>query len=32
MAWQEAGEWGQWAPKIRPLTTERYRSFFKQIP
>jgi hypothetical protein len=31
-AWQEAGEWGQWAPKIRPLTTERYRSFFKKIP
>jgi hypothetical protein len=31
-AWQEAGEWGSWAPKIRPHTTERYRSFFKQIP
>lgn len=30
-AWQEAGEWGQWAPKIRPHTTERYRSCFKQI-
>jgi hypothetical protein len=30
-AWQEAGEWGQWTPKIRPHTTERYRSFFKQI-
>ena len=30
-AWQEAGEWGQWAPKIRPHTTERYRSCFEQI-
>ncbi len=30
-AWQEAGEWGRWAPKIRPHTTERYRSLFKEI-
>lgn len=29
--WQTAGEWGDWAPKIRPHTTERYRSFFKKI-
>ena len=29
--WHEAGEWGDWAPKIRPLTTERYRSYFEKI-
>ena len=29
--WSEAGEWGSWAPKIRPLTTERYRSYFEKI-
>jgi hypothetical protein len=30
-AWKEAGEWGDWAPKIRPHTTERHHSFFKNI-
>jgi len=31
-AWQKAGEWGQWSPKIRPHTTERHHSFFRKIP
>ena len=31
-AWKEKGEWGDWAPKIRPHTTERHHSFFKKIP
>lgn len=30
-AWQEAGEWGDWAPKIRPHTAERHHSYFKKI-
>jgi hypothetical protein len=30
-AWKKAGEWGDWAPKIRPHTTERHHSFFKKI-
>jgi hypothetical protein len=30
--WQKAGEWGDWAPKIRPHTTERHHSYFKKIP
>ena len=31
-AWQEAGAWGDWAPKIRPHTTERHHSVFRRIP
>ena len=31
-AWKEAGEWGDWEPKIRPHTTERHHSYFKKIP
>jgi len=31
-AWNEASEWGDWAPKIRPHATERHHSFFKKIP
>src|SRR5260370_8381708 len=31
-AWKEKGEWGDWAPKIRPHTTERHHSFFDKIP
>ena len=31
-AWKEKGEWGDWAPKIRPHTTERHHSYFKKIP
>jgi len=31
-AWKEAGEWGDWAQKIRPHTTERHHSYFKKIP
>ena len=31
-AWKEAGERGDWAPKIRPHTTERHHSYFKKIP
>ena len=30
--WKEKGEWGDWAPKIRPHTTERHHSFFQKIP
>jgi len=30
-AWKQAGEWGDWAPKIRPHTTERHHSFFEKI-
>jgi hypothetical protein len=30
-AWQEKGEWGDWASKIRPHTTERHHSFFRKI-
>ena len=29
--WKKAGEWGDWATKIRPYTTERHHSFFKKI-
>jgi hypothetical protein len=29
--WKEKGEWGDWAPKIRPHTTERHHSFFEKI-
>ncbi len=29
--WEEAGAWGDWATKIRPHTTSRHHSFFKQI-
>ena len=31
-AWNEKSEWGDWAPKIRPHTTERHGSIFKKIP
>ena len=31
-AWKTAGEWGDWASKIRPQTTERHHSFFQKIP
>ena len=31
-AWKTAGEWGDWASKIRPHTTERHHSFFEKIP
>jgi hypothetical protein len=30
-AWAEAGAYGSWATKIRPLTTERHHSMFQQI-
>jgi hypothetical protein len=30
-AWKQAGEWGDWASKIRPHTTERHHSFFQKI-
>ena len=30
-AWAEAGESGEWAPKIRPHTTERHHSMFRCI-
>ncbi|MBV9826915.1 MAG: hypothetical protein JO001_14740 [Alphaproteobacteria bacterium] len=30
-AWQEAGERGDWAPKIRPHTTSRHHSFFQRV-
>ncbi len=30
-AWKTAGEWGDWASKIRPHTTERHHSFFEKI-
>jgi len=29
--WKNAGEWGDWASKIRPHTTERHHSFFEKI-
>jgi hypothetical protein len=31
-AWKKAGEWGDWATKIRPHTTERHHSFFRRLP
>jgi hypothetical protein len=30
-AWQEAGSFGDWATKIRPLTSARHHSMFRQI-
>ena len=30
-AWREAGSFGSWASKIRPLTSERHHSMFRQI-
>jgi hypothetical protein len=30
-AWQEAGSFGDWATKIRPLTTSRHHSVFERI-
>jgi hypothetical protein len=30
-AWAEAGSFGSWATKIRPLTTERHHSMFRAI-
>ena len=30
-AWLTASEIGDWAPKIRPHTTERHHSFFQKI-
>ena len=30
-AWNDASEWGDWAPKIRPHATERHHSFFHKI-
>lgn len=30
-AWQQAGAFGDWATKIRPLTEERHHTMFKQI-
>jgi len=30
-AWKTNGEWGDWASKIRPHTTERHHSFFEKI-
>jgi hypothetical protein len=30
-AWREAGDFGSWATKIRPLTRERHHSMFRQI-
>ena len=30
-AWAEAGTFGSWATKIRPLTTERHHSMFRHI-
>jgi hypothetical protein len=29
--WDEASAWGDWADKIRPHTTSRHHSFFKEI-
>ena len=29
--WKKAGEWGDWASKIRPHTTERHHSYFKKM-
>ena len=31
-AWKEAGEWGDWAPKIRPHTQNRHHSVFRRLP
>src|SRR5208337_2476765 len=30
-AWEEAGSFGDWATKIRPLTTSRHHSVFERI-
>jgi hypothetical protein len=30
-AWEKAGSYGDWAPKIRPLTTSRHHSVFERI-
>ena len=30
-AWQEASDLGEWKPKIRPHTTNRQHSVFRQI-
>jgi hypothetical protein len=30
-AWHDAGEWGDWSPKIRPHTTNRSHSMFRKI-
>jgi len=30
-AWEEAGAYGDWASKIRPLLTSRHHSVFKRI-
>ena len=30
-AWEEAGAYGDWATKIRPLVTSRHHSVFKRI-
>ena len=31
MAWEEAGAYGDWATKIRPLLTSRHHSVFERI-
>ena len=30
-AWEEASAWGGWATKIRPHTTSRHHSYFREI-
>ena len=30
-AWEEAGAYGDWATKIRPLLTSRHHSVFERI-
>ena len=30
-AWEEASDWGGWATKIRPHTTSRHHSYFREI-
>ena len=30
-AWEEASAWGDWASKIRPHTTSRHHSYFREI-
>ena len=30
-AWEEASAWGDWATKIRPHTTSRHHSYFREI-
>jgi hypothetical protein len=30
-AWKTAGDLGEWAPKIRPHTTSRHHTIFRQI-